>query len=60
MENYRKGLELINSRETYEHYLHSGFNVILRDDARSIEQTLALVEKAFNLNSQYFSNHQNR
>jgi len=60
MENYRKGLELINSQETYEHYLHSGFNVILRDDTRSIEQTLALVEKAFNLNSQYFSNHPNR
>ena len=49
MENYRKGLMLINSQENYDHFLHSGFHVILRDDDRTIEQTLALVEKAFGL-----------
>ena len=49
MDNYRKGLMLINSQENFEHYLHSGFPVIHRDDSRSIEQTLALVEKAFGL-----------
>ena len=49
MENYRNGLMLINSQENYDHYLHSGFNVILRDENRSIEQTLELVEKAFGL-----------
>ena len=49
MDNYRKGLILINSQENYDHYLHSGFPVICRDDSRSIEQTLALVEKAFGL-----------
>ena len=49
MDNYRKGLMLINSQENYDHYLHSGFPLILRDDGRSIEQTLALVEKAFGL-----------
>ena len=49
MDNYKKGLMLINSQENYDHYLHSGFPVIHRDDSRSTEQTLALVEKAFGL-----------
>ena len=50
MENYRQWLMRINSREKYDRFLNSGFNVILRDDSRSIDQTLALVEKAFGLN----------
>ncbi|MBR0158423.1 MAG: hypothetical protein IJM24_05000 [Clostridia bacterium] len=49
MENYRKGLMLINSQENYERYLHSGFHVIIRDESRSIEQTLERAEKAFGL-----------
>lgn len=49
MLNYRQGLERINSQERYDRFLLSGFSVILRDDSRSIEQTLALVEKAFQL-----------
>ncbi|MBR3719913.1 MAG: hypothetical protein IKN20_08650 [Firmicutes bacterium] len=49
MENYRQGLMLINSQEVYDRFLHSGFPVILRDDSRSIAQTLALVEKVFGL-----------
>ena len=49
MENYRKGLMLINSQENYERYLHSGFHVIIRDESRSIEQTLEMAEKAFGL-----------
>ncbi len=49
MENYRQGLKLINSHERYDRYLHSGFPVILRDDSRTAEQTLELVEKAFGL-----------
>ncbi|MBO4327609.1 MAG: hypothetical protein J5584_01610 [Clostridia bacterium] len=49
MENYRKGLMLINSQENYERYLHSGFHVIIRNESRSIEQTLEMAEKAFGL-----------
>ena len=49
MENYRKGLMLINSQENYDRYLHSGFHVIIRDENRTIMQTLELVEKAFGL-----------
>ena len=49
MDNYRKGLMLINSQENFDHYLNSGFPVIRRDDSRSTEQTLALVEKALGL-----------
>ncbi len=49
MENYREGLKHINSREKYDRFLHSGFQVILRDENRSIEQTLALAEAAFGL-----------
>ena len=49
MENYRKGLTLINSQETYDRFLHSGFQVILRDESRTVAETLALVEEAFGL-----------
>ena len=49
MENYRQGLMLINSQESYDRLLNSGFNVILRDENRTIEQTLKLVEEAFGL-----------
>ena len=49
LENYRQGLELICSQESYDELLHSGFNVIQRDESRSIEQTLALVEEALGL-----------
>ena len=49
MENYRQGLMRINSQERYDRLLNSGFPVILRDDQRSIEQTLSLVEEVFGL-----------
>ena len=49
LENYRRGLELINSQESYDYLLHSGFPVIHRDERRSIEETLKLVEKVFGL-----------
>lgn len=47
--NFRECLERINSIERYNEFLNSGFNVILRDDKRSIEETLNLVEKKFKL-----------
>ncbi len=47
--NFRECLKRINSRERYDRFLHSGYPVILRDENRSIEQTLALAEEAFGL-----------
>ena len=49
LENYRQSLMRINSQERYDRFLYSGFHVIHRDENRSIEQTLTLVEKAFDL-----------
>ena len=49
MENFRQCLMRINSKERYDAFLYSGFQVILRDENRSVEETLALVEKAFRL-----------
>ena len=49
MENYRRGLERINSRERYERLLRAGFPVLLRDENRSAEETLALAERLFGL-----------
>lgn len=49
MENYRQGLMRINSQERYDRFLRVGFPVLLRDENRSIEETLALVERAFGL-----------
>ena len=49
LENYRQSLMRIHSQERYDRFLYSGFHVIHRDENRSIEQTLTLVEKAFDL-----------
>ncbi len=49
MENYRQGLMRINSRERYDRFLHSGFPVLLRDENRSVEETLELAERSFGL-----------
>lgn len=51
MENYRRGLMRINSQERYDRFLHSGFPVLIRDENRSIEQTLAAAEKIFGLDA---------
>ena len=49
LDNFRECLRRINSRENYDAFLHSGFRVILRDESRSVQDTLALVEEAFHL-----------
>lgn len=49
LENFRQCLARINTPEVYEDFLHSGFQVILRDENRSVRQTLALAEDAFGL-----------
>ena len=49
MENYRQGLMRINSQQRYDRLLNSGFNVIVRDGSRNIEQTLLAAERAFGL-----------
>ena len=49
MDNFRKCLKRVNSKEIYDHFLNSDFNVIIRDDKRTIEETFLLVEKAFKL-----------
>lgn len=49
MENYRQGLMRINSQQRYDRLLNSGFNVIIRDGSKNIEQTLLAAERAFGL-----------
>lgn len=49
MENFRQCLKRINSPAVYDSFLHCGFQVIVRDESRSIADTLTLVEKAFGL-----------
>ena len=51
METYRQGLQRINSQARYDRFLHSGFSVLTRDEQRSVEQTLNLVEQVFGLSS---------
>ena len=33
----------------YDRFLHSGFNVLLRDDGRTVEETLKIAEKLLRL-----------
>lgn len=49
LENFRQCLARVNSRERYDRFLYSGFQVLLRDEDRTMEQTLSIVEKAFGL-----------
>lgn len=51
LENFRQCLMRINTQERYKRFLHAGFHVLLRDESRTAEQTLALAEKAFGLDS---------
>lgn len=50
MINFRECLKRINSQERYMMFQKSGFNVITRDENRSIEETFSLVEELFHLN----------
>lgn len=49
MENFRECLKRVNSEEVYNSFLNSGFHVILRDEERTIGETLLLVEDVFKL-----------
>ena len=49
IENFRECLKRINSKERYNAFLNSGFNVILRDEKRTVEETFLLVENKLKL-----------
>ena len=49
LDNFRQCLSRINSRENYNAFLHSGFQVLTRDDHRRVEQTVALAERMLGL-----------
>ena len=49
LDNFRQCLSRFNSRKNYDAFLHSGFPVLLRDESRSVDQTLALAERIFGL-----------
>ena len=49
LDNFRECLKRINTKEAYDEFLNSGFKVIVRDENRTIEETLSLVEEAFKL-----------
>lgn len=50
MINFRECLKRVNSQERYMMFQKFGFNVITRDENRSIDETFALVESMFGLN----------
>ena len=50
LDNYRRILEKINSPEVVEGFLHSGFFTLMRDEGRTPEETLRLLEQHFQLN----------
>ncbi|MBR4888121.1 MAG: hypothetical protein IKU17_03150 [Clostridia bacterium] len=49
LENFCHCLERINSPEKYNDFLHCGFPVLLRDENRTVEETLALAENILGL-----------
>lgn len=51
MENYRRGLSLINSRKHYDEYLNSGFFTVVREDNEkdTREEVCAVIARHFGL-----------
>ena len=49
IENFKNCLKRINSIENYNKFYSSGFNVLIKDESRSIDETLEIVEKYFKL-----------
>lgn len=49
MKNYRECLALINSQDKYDAFANSGFFTLVRDDNRTPEETLAVLERHFKL-----------
>lgn len=49
IKNFRECLKRINSRKNYDTFLNSGFHVLLRDEQRTIEETLLMAEEKFKL-----------
>ena len=49
LDNYRRMLELLHSKESYDEFENSGFAVIHRDENRTQEETVELAEKVFGL-----------
>lgn len=49
LDNYREILTRVCSRESYDELLHSGFEVIFRDENRGQEETVLLAEKVFGI-----------
>ena len=47
--NFRAMLERVNSKEVYDRFLNSGFNVVTRDDSRTVEETFEIVQKLLKL-----------
>ena len=47
--NFRQCLARINSPQNYQKFLHSGFQILLRDENRTIPETLALAETMLKL-----------
>lgn len=45
MANFREMLMRVNSKEVYDKFLYSGFRVLLRDDSRTVEETLKIAEE---------------
>lgn len=49
MQNFRDCLALINSQEKYDAFASAGFFTLVRDDSRTPEETVAILENHFKL-----------
>lgn len=49
MQNFRECIAKVNSKEHYDEFINSGFFVFKRDNSKTIEQTLEILENHFGL-----------
>lgn len=47
--NFRECLSRVNSQDRFDSFMQSGFHVVVRDENRSVEDTMKIVEKNLKL-----------
>ena len=47
--NFRECLSRANSQENYDKFIYSGFHILLKDEIRSVDETMQVLEKYLKL-----------
>ena len=49
LKNFKECIAKVNSKEHYDEFINSGFYVFKRDDTKTLDETLEIIENHFGL-----------